>query len=104
MKRPTEIEIAYYMEEKGMAIGRTKQGVPIIKEEQDEAFLDYFESNGWKVWKNKMKSWKSCVASWLLKDTGKKEMTPSAQIYCAEKIQAEQRHKNMMDWIWININ
>ena len=29
-----------------------------------EQFYDYYESNGWKVGKNAMKDWKSCVRTW----------------------------------------
>jgi len=33
----------------------------------DEAgkFCDFYESNGWKVGKNKMKSWQASVRNWL---------------------------------------
>jgi len=27
-------------------------------------FYDYYESNGWKVGKNKMKNWKSAISGW----------------------------------------
>ncbi len=100
MKRPTEQEIAFYMEEKGMAIGRTNEGVPIIKEEQDEAFLDYFESNGWKVGKNQMKSWKAAVRTWLrnYKKWGNKNGTSqqSNQTHAQRQHQqAQDAHKQM---------
>lgn len=29
-----------------------------------ERFVDYYESNGWKVGKNPMKDWKACVRTW----------------------------------------
>lgn len=29
-----------------------------------EMFIDYYESNGWKVGKNSMKDWKACVRTW----------------------------------------
>ena len=32
---------------------------------QAEKFCDYYESNGWKVGKNKMKCWKAAVRNWL---------------------------------------
>lgn len=48
---------------------------PTLKEVQDyckernnnvdaELFINYYESNGWKVGKNKMKSWKASVRTW----------------------------------------
>lgn len=29
-----------------------------------EKFIDYYESNGWKVGRNPMKDWKACVRTW----------------------------------------
>lgn len=29
-----------------------------------ELFINYYESNGWKVGKNSMKDWKACVRTW----------------------------------------
>ena len=29
-----------------------------------ERFIDYYESNGWKVGKNPMRDWRACVRSW----------------------------------------
>ena len=29
-----------------------------------ERFMDYYESNGWKVGKNSMKDWKATVRTW----------------------------------------
>ncbi len=36
-----------------------------------QAFIDHYESNGWKVGKNKMKSWKACVRTWENRDKEK---------------------------------
>ena len=38
-----------------------KVGLPAI---EAEAFWNYYESNGWKVGKNPMKSWPSALANW----------------------------------------
>ena len=27
-------------------------------------FINFYDSNGWKVGKNKMKDWKACVRTW----------------------------------------
>lgn len=40
-----------------------------------ELFLDYYESNGWKVGKNPMKDWKATARNWSRKD--KKEAAPN---------------------------
>ena len=29
-----------------------------------ELFINYYESNGWKVGRNSMKDWKACVRTW----------------------------------------
>ena len=39
---------------------------------QAEKFCDFYESNGWKVGKNKMKCWKASVRNWL-KNSGSKQ-------------------------------
>lgn len=36
-----------------------------------EKFFNYYESNGWKVGRNKMKSWHSALANWNKNDTTK---------------------------------
>lgn len=35
------------------------------------AFIAYYDSNGWKVGKNPMKSWKSALTTWECRDSGK---------------------------------
>ena len=45
-----------------------------------EAFVAFYESKGWMVGKNKMKSWKSAIVTWEkskgLKRTTKKKTEP----------------------------
>ena len=33
-------------------------------------FCDFYESNGWKVGKNKMKCWKAAVRNWIKNNNG----------------------------------
>ena len=33
-----------------------------------ELFIDYYESRGWMIGKNKMKSWKAAVRTWIKRD------------------------------------
>lgn len=54
MKRPTIEEINEYMQER-----------EFFTPDQAEAFHDHFESNGWMVGKNKMKSWPAAVRTWI---------------------------------------
>lgn len=51
---PTPKEIFDYMREKGVEDVTESYG-----------FNDFYESNGWKVGKNKMKCWKAAVRNWL---------------------------------------
>ena len=57
-----------------------------------ERFVDYYESNGWKVGKNKMKDWKATVRSWEHNDYSNNKKQNGSIIhevpmpaYCAEK-------------------
>ena len=51
MKKPTVDEIAAYCKEKGYTINA-------------QHFFNYYESNGWRVGKNPMKSWQAALTSW----------------------------------------
>lgn len=51
--KPTPQELVEWFIEKGS------------NQDQAERFFNHYESNGWKVGKNPMKSWKAAVANWL---------------------------------------
>ncbi len=40
-------------------------------------FVDYYQSNGWKVGRNPMKDWKAAVRSWEQREKGKNTSYPS---------------------------
>lgn len=42
---------------------------------QPEKFVDFYESKGWMVGKNKMKNWKACVRTWEKRDDERAEQT-----------------------------
>lgn len=42
-----------------------------------QRFIDFYESKGWMVGKNKMKDWKACVRTWEHNRTNNKEQLPS---------------------------
>lgn len=48
---PTFVEVSCYVKEKGYNVDPDK-------------FLDFYESKGWMVGKNKMKDWKAAVRNW----------------------------------------
>lgn len=58
MARPTREEVSKYVREIGSIVN------------PDEWF-DFYESNGWKVGKNPMKDWKSCIRRWEREDRAK---------------------------------
>lgn len=50
-KKPTLEEVKEYCLERNNSVDA-------------ELFINYYESNGWKVGKNSMKDWKACVRTW----------------------------------------
>lgn len=42
-----------------------KKGLPEPISEKANLFYDYYQSNGWKVGKNPVKQWGSCLTTWL---------------------------------------
>lgn len=55
MARPTLQEVEAYIAEKGYNVDAA-------------AFIAYYDSNGWKVGKNPMKSWKGALTTWERRD------------------------------------
>jgi hypothetical protein len=39
--------------------------------DMSQRFVDYYESNGWKVGKNPMKDWKAAVRTWKQQNNDK---------------------------------
>lgn len=54
--KPTLEEVQAYITEKGLNVNAEK-------------FIDYYESNGWKVGRNPMKDWKATVRRWSTTET-----------------------------------
>lgn len=59
-KKPTVDEVAAYV---------TAQGYTI----DPQYFIDYYDSNGWKVGRNPMKDWKATVRNWASRDSQSSE-------------------------------
>lgn len=55
---PSILEVREYVAEKGYLI-------------DPENFVNFYESKGWMVGKNKMKSWKACVSTWQKREQKK---------------------------------
>lgn len=62
--KPTLSEVQHYIREQGYSVDA-------------EAFMAYYESNGWKVGRNPMRSWKSAIVTWQKneKKTPKKQQS-----------------------------
>ena len=58
--KPTISDIEQYCFEKNISINA-------------QQFIDYYESNGWKVGRNSMKDWQATVRRWASNDYGKKK-------------------------------
>lgn len=54
-QKPTMEEIQTYIREKGLKVDADR-------------FMDYYDSNGWKVGKNPMKDWKATLRNWSRAD------------------------------------
>jgi hypothetical protein len=54
--KPSTEEVFEYMVEKEFEFAKI----------ESQKFINFFESKGWKVGKNPMKSWKSAVANWII--------------------------------------
>lgn len=54
-KKPTLEEVAAYCKERNNGVN-------------PENFIDFYESKGWMVGKNKMQNWKACVRTWEKKE------------------------------------
>jgi hypothetical protein len=62
--KPTILEVQNYCSERNNNI-------------EAEAFIDFYESKGWFVGKNKMKDWKACVRTWEMRNKTKKKWSNS---------------------------
>jgi len=62
--KPTILEVQDYCSERNNNI-------------EAEAFIDFYESKGWFVGKNKMKDWKACVRTWEMRNKTKKKWNNS---------------------------
>lgn len=63
---PTVEEVHAYCQEKGYAI-------------DPQRFVDYYQSNGWRVGKNPMRDWRAAVRNWNNKQDGKEHSNGKTQ-------------------------
>lgn len=63
---PTVYDVRAYCNESGHYI-------------DEDAFIDFYTSNGWKVGKNPMKDWKAAVRTWAKRDGNKKPIKKNSK-------------------------
>ena len=81
-----------------MDFGARMNGVTLDHEAEAQAFLDYYESNGWHVGRNPMKNWQAAVRGWIRriqtnnksKSYGSKSNTAADNIADAQLYQLSQ--------------
>ena len=65
-KKPSVDEVREYCKERHNTISA-------------QAFIDFYESNGWKVGKNSMKDWQAAIRTWESRDGDKKPLRINQQ-------------------------
>ena len=77
---PTLSDVQKFISEKGYTINAS-------------AFVDFYESKGWMIGKNKMKDWKAAVRTWQ-----RKESAQSTEVGIILKNNSTEKYKN--DKLW----
>lgn len=78
--KPTISDIEQYCSEKNISINA-------------QQFIDYYESNGWKVGRNSMKDWQATVRRWSSNNYGKKKSSKDNAINVVKEVMEEYRNE-----------
>ncbi len=79
---PALVDIHQYMISKGC-----------LSVDEANKFNDFYESNGWKVGKNKMKCWKAAVRNWLKGNNNGSTKVTSQKLSANERVKARNDAK-----------
>lgn len=82
--KPTISDIEQYCSEKNISINA-------------QQFIDYYESNGWKVGRNSMKDWQATVRRWASNNYGKKKSNKDNAINVVKEVMEEYRNEQQRD-------
>lgn len=82
---PTIEEVASYCKERNNSV-------------DPQRFVNYYESNGWMVGRNKMKDWKAAVRTWENNGYSK----PKAKTQAADAYLEANKDNGWGDWDWNN--
>ena len=90
-KKPTLEEVKEYCEERNNGIDA-------------ETFINFYESKGWMVGKNKMKDWKACVRTWEKSRNTKVfyQEKPLPEWFAKEMQTQGITEKEMQEMEWLN--
>ena len=81
--KPTLLEVEDYCSERQNKI-------------EAKAFIDFYESKGWMVGKNKMKDWKACIRTWEMRNKTTKKYTNKGMSKLDAQINAWQEAKKLI--------
>ena len=65
-----------------------------------QGFIDFYESKGWMIGKNKMKCWKSAIRTWARKDKEKKQARPVKQKQKPSGLKGRDITDSLTDTSW----
>lgn len=82
--KPTISDIEQYCSEKNISINA-------------QQFIDYYESNGWKVGRNSMKNWQATVNRWANNNYSKKKSSKDDAINVVKEVMEEYRNEQQRD-------
>ena len=60
------------------------------------SFVNFYESKGWMVGKNKMKDWRACVRTWEMRAKNKKNYAPKSTSKLDAQINEWQKAKELL--------
>jgi hypothetical protein len=60
------------------------------------SFVNFYESKGWMVGKNKMKDWRACIRTWEMRAKNKKTYTPKSMSKLDAQINEWQKAKELL--------
>ena len=60
------------------------------------SFVNFYESKGWMVGKNKMKDWRACIRTWEMRDKNKKTYAPKSMSKLDAQINEWQKAKELL--------
>ena len=60
------------------------------------SFVNFYESKGWMVGKNKMKDWRACVRTWEMRAKNKKTYAPKSMSKLDAQINEWQKAKELL--------